>query len=160
MANVMGTPLNALVEPYFGPNDVTPAGGVICTVNGIGSVVETVPDCPLPLALPSVTFTADAVKSCVRLPAKVEARIVAVPAEFPKVSKIWASPLTSLVLLEADNVAGPDSTLQVMVWPEIGAPKPSRSLTIRGLLISEPSTPCWASPDCFVNVDAGTGLMT
>lgn len=43
-AKVIGTPLNALFESDFGPNEVTPAGGVICTVSGSGRVLDTGPD--------------------------------------------------------------------------------------------------------------------
>ena len=141
-ANVIGTPPSALVEPDFEPVELTPAGGVICTVSGNGRVVETGPDWPLPLALPKVTVTADAVKSCVRLPANADARIVAVPDEFPKVSEICASPVPLVKLLAPDNVAGPEITDQLMICPAIAAPKPSCNLTINGLLISEPRTPC------------------
>jgi len=159
IAKVIGTPLNAFVETDFGPNEVTPAGGVICTVSGIGSVVDTGPDCPFPVALPSETVTAEARKSCVRLPLNAVARIVAVPAVLPKVSEICASPFVSVKLLAPDKLAGPDNTVQAMVWPAIGKPKPSCSLAISGLLMTEPMTPCWPSPDCLLKVDAGTGLI-
>ena len=114
-AKVIGTPLNALIELDFEPIEVTPAGGVICTVSGSGRMVDTGPDCPLPLALPSVTVTADAVKSCVKLPLKAEARIVTVPEVFPNVSETCPSPLALVKLLAPDKVAGPASTLHEIV---------------------------------------------
>ena len=114
-AKVIGTPLRALIVPDFGPIEVTPVGGVICTVSGSGRRVDTGPDWPLPLALPSVTVTADAVKFCVKLPLKAEARIVATPDVFPKVSEIWPSPVALVKLLVPDKVAGPESTLHEIV---------------------------------------------
>ena len=82
-------------------------------------------------------ITLDALPRCAAL-------TVLVPAVGPSVSEAVANPLTLVTELAGVTLPPPACTLQSMVIPLSGAPRPSVAFTVSGVASAVPTTPlCW-----------------